>query len=313
MNKMYDFFKTLDKGYITYGSHKIRIIIDKNDKFWFNAQDITTSLDYKNKPKAVRQHVDLDDKIRLKNIKHDSDITGIQPDSIYITEAGLYSLILSSMLPDAKKFKHWVTHDVLPSIHRYGYYQTKVNCDDKITSLQREINYFKKEKTKTNFDCKKQKYPDGGTIYVVDYSTKYESIYRIGMSHNLEKRDKLYATHNFHNHKIVIFEETKCPPRFESCIKSMLKDYQYNPNGKIKKDFYLYSLEKIKTSINQCRRSINRVDQTGGSKRTVNDIYLEPYNNFMNDKINKLSSSITKLSKKSEKINAMLIKNLIVN
>lgn len=86
---------------------------------WFVGKDITSVLGYSNSSKALIDHVDEEDK--LNNVSLSS--LG-QRGGWLINESGMYSLILSSKLPSAKAFKHWVTAEVLPSIRRNGAYLT---------------------------------------------------------------------------------------------------------------------------------------------------------------------------------------------
>ena len=86
-------------------------------------------LGYSNPQKAIRDHIDEDDK-RTERIVHPQ---GGTQDTVIINESGLYSLILSSKLPTAKKFKRWVTNEVLPSIRKYGVYQVS---DDPMIALK---------------------------------------------------------------------------------------------------------------------------------------------------------------------------------
>lgn len=86
---------------------------------YFVGKDVAEVLGYKNTKDALIRHVDDDD-------KRGSQITtpsGRQTMTV-ISESGLYSLILSSKLPTAKKFKHWVTSEVLPAIRKHGAYMT---------------------------------------------------------------------------------------------------------------------------------------------------------------------------------------------
>ena len=88
-----------------------------NNEAWFVGRDIATVLGYSNPPKAVRTHVDEEDKG-----VNEMDTPGGKQKIIVINESGLYSLILNSKLPNAKKFKKWVTHEVLPQIRQTGGY-----------------------------------------------------------------------------------------------------------------------------------------------------------------------------------------------
>lgn len=86
---------------------------------YFVGKDIAEVLGYSNSRKAIADHVDSED----KGVTKCYTLGGTQQTTI-INESGLYSLILSSKLPDAKKFKHWVTHEVLPTIRKHGAYMT---------------------------------------------------------------------------------------------------------------------------------------------------------------------------------------------
>lgn len=86
---------------------------------YFVGKDLTTILGYANPSKALSDHVDEEDKLN-----NDSLSSLGQRGGWLINESGLYSLILSSKMPNAKKFKRWVTNDVLPSIRKHGVYAT---------------------------------------------------------------------------------------------------------------------------------------------------------------------------------------------
>ena len=91
---------------------------------WFVGKDVATALGYADATKAVRDHVEKEDKIM--GVQNGSpsirDNFGRIQYPTWINESGLYSLILSSKLPSAKEFKHWVTSEVLPSIRKNGAY-----------------------------------------------------------------------------------------------------------------------------------------------------------------------------------------------
>lgn len=312
MEKLYEMFGTLDLGYIVYDKKKIGIIIDNDDDLWFNGQDVLKSLKYRDLKKSLPRMVDESERKYLKDINHDDHIPGISSISIYLSEAGLYTLIIKSQLPAALEFKKWITHYVLPSIRKYGYYRISKDCDSKIKSLQDEINYLRDEKKRINEDCKKKKFPDGGIVYVIDYSTKYDAIYRIGMTGNMNKRKKIYNTHTLHNHDVVFIQDFNCPIRLESCLKYKLYDSRYFNNNRIKKDFYQCSLRRIKKHINECVSDLEHCENTDDSDiiDTDNEVdYKLNYNKFIGDVINDNRSEKIRLEKKSKK-NLKKIKNI---
>lgn len=87
---------------------------------WAAAVDVAKALGYKEPQKAIRTHVDPEDKGVSK-----MDTPGGNQEVVIINESGLYSLILSSKLPKAKAFKRWVTSEVLPTLRRTGSYSVK--------------------------------------------------------------------------------------------------------------------------------------------------------------------------------------------
>lgn len=88
---------------------------------WFVGKDVAEALGYSNTRDALDRHVEKEDKNTVVN----PDGNRGNPNMTIINESGLYSLILSSKLPGAKEFKHWITHDVIPSIRKTGAYMTQ--------------------------------------------------------------------------------------------------------------------------------------------------------------------------------------------
>lgn len=87
-----------------------------NDEPYFVGKDVASVLGYSNTPKAIRDHVDEEDKTQNESFTVNGTAL------MLINESGLYSLILKSKLPNARKFKHWVTSEVLPTIRKTGSY-----------------------------------------------------------------------------------------------------------------------------------------------------------------------------------------------
>lgn len=96
---------------------------------WMVGRDVAAALGYSNTRDALAKHVDDED----KNTVAFRDGTSGNPNQTLINESGLYSLILSSKLPSAKKFKRWVTAEVLPSIRRNGAYMTPASIESVLT------------------------------------------------------------------------------------------------------------------------------------------------------------------------------------
>lgn len=93
-------------------------IVEVNGEAWMVGKDVAEALGYSNPQKAIRDHVDDDD----KTVNESFTVNGTQ--GALINESGLYSLVLSSKLPNARKFRRWVTTEVLPTVRKHGAYMT---------------------------------------------------------------------------------------------------------------------------------------------------------------------------------------------
>ena len=103
---------------------KIRTVTINNEP-WFVSKDVATALGYSNSRDAISKHVFDDD----KGVAKCDTPSGRQEMSV-INESGLYALIFGSKLDSAKRFKHWVTSEVLPSIRRTGSYQKPMTPEE---------------------------------------------------------------------------------------------------------------------------------------------------------------------------------------
>lgn len=117
MNRELQIFKNSEFG-------QIRTTTINNEP-WFVGRDVAMALGYKNVNDAMSKHVDDEDKGVAK-----CDTLGGTQEMTVINESGVYSLILSSKLPTARKFKHWVTSEVLPAIRKHGGYLTPEKVEE---------------------------------------------------------------------------------------------------------------------------------------------------------------------------------------
>ena len=281
---MKNILETLDENYILFENTIITVIIDNSDKLWFNSGQLSKAIGYINYIKAIKQHTDHNDRKQLQHINHSTNIKQ-HPQTIYLSESGMYKLMLKSKMKKAELFSDWITNDVLPSIRKYGYYKMKKSYEGEKTELIERINYLEKQHKLMKNDLKKNKFPNGAVVYVIDYSDddkNVDGIFRLGKTDNLKKRKAIYDTHTLHKRKVIHKEITDKPLQFENCLRSMLYDYRY----KDRKDFYICNLSVIRKAFNNCIKSIKNMNQTGGG---INEIDL------LNNKINKLNKKILKM------------------
>ena len=112
--------------------------IEKDGEPWFVGKDVAVALGYKDTVNALKAHVDEEDKAGWQITTQFGN-----KKAVIINESGLYSLVLSSKLPQAKVFKHWVTAEVLPSIRRHGAYATAPTIEKIIASPEFGIALLK--------------------------------------------------------------------------------------------------------------------------------------------------------------------------
>ena len=115
--------------------------------FVISARNVAIALGYKNPNDSILRHVDIEDKVLIRNSMIDENYTGIKKlnnaGEIFINESGLYSLIFNSDLRSAKKFKKWVTSEVLPQIRRTGSYnsnQVTVIDEEKVKLIVEKLS-----------------------------------------------------------------------------------------------------------------------------------------------------------------------------
>ena len=134
-------------------------VMEKDGEFFFIGKEVAEKLGYSNTRDALVRHVDTDDKADV--VFHDGRQ---RRNMVSINESGLYSLILSSKLPQAKDFKRWVTTEVLPSIRKNGGYiknQEKMSNEEILANAVLLANHLIAEKEKIIEDLEpKAKYFD---------------------------------------------------------------------------------------------------------------------------------------------------------
>ena len=125
-----------------------------NGEPWFVGKDVAEALGYSNSSKAVFAHVSEEDRI-LKTIEADSQNGNVvKTQTAFINESGLYSLIFSSKLDSAKKFKRWVTSEVLPTIRKTGSYNKPMTEAEQIRLLAKGATelYERVDKVETKIE-----------------------------------------------------------------------------------------------------------------------------------------------------------------
>lgn len=127
-----------------YDEMPVRTITDENEETWFAAIDICNILEYQNAVDVIKKNLEDDE----KKLTYLTDRSGQARKTWIVNEFGLYSLILSSTKPEAKAFKRWITHEVLPAIRKAGKYTTEdeKNFELQLQTIAAEIQQLKHKK-----------------------------------------------------------------------------------------------------------------------------------------------------------------------
>lgn len=127
---------------------KIRTVIIGNEP-WFVGKDVAGILGYERPTKAVADRVDIED----RDVVPIQDSIGRMQNTPIINESGLYDLIFGSKLESAKRFKHWVTSEVLPAIRKNGFYDMSMSTEMKaVLMLDQKQLKMEKRLDKLEFD-----------------------------------------------------------------------------------------------------------------------------------------------------------------
>lgn len=213
-----------------YEQHEIRTI-EKDGEPWFVAKDVTNVLGYVNASKAISDHVDAEDKLNNESL-----LSLGQRGGWIVNESGLYSLILSSKLPTAKKFKRWVTSEVLPSIRKHGAYMNRQTLEQALTSpdfLIRLAQQLKAEKEK-NTALESKIAEDAPKVEFANAVAESSSLIDIGTLAKLARDENIPIGRNrlfdwLRQHKYIMDKEHKYEP-YQTWVERgifVTKEYGY--------------------------------------------------------------------------------------
>lgn len=249
-----DIYETLNNNYLDFGNKRIRVIIDNDDEAWFHFVDTATALGIK-KPDQVLKDPVLALHTKPRSLINSKRVVG-HPYTKYLSEPGLYKILGWSKKELAVKFTNWLHSKVAPALRKYGKYQFKGELESEIEGLLKKVTDLTEENEIFKNDLKKEKFPDGALLYVIEYPTKTKPAYRVGITGSLKTRDRVYRTHLLHKKKVVFAAVHECPIKLEMCVRAMLYDCRYRD----KKDFYLCPLNFIISTVKHCIKTIRTCD-----------------------------------------------------
>lgn len=226
-------------------NQQVRTVMIDNSPY-FVGKDVATILGYSNTQRSVNQHVDADDR-RGYQI---STPSGTQEATV-INESGLYSLILSSKMPQAKEFKHWVTSEVLPSIRKTGTFTVSQprlklpNYQEALRQLADQIDINEQNKPKVDYFDAQMRNPGTMTVTVIakDYGMSATTFNRLLSKLKIQYRQgkrwvlyQKYADHGYtqyepypYNGNKGIANNLKWTQKGKKFLYDLLKKYGIHP------------------------------------------------------------------------------------
>lgn len=201
---------------------------------WFVGKDLAKILGYASTANAIAKHVDDEDKGVTKMMT-----PGGNQNVVLVNESGMFSLVLSSQLPAAKKFKHWVTSEVLPAIRKTGSYQVPqtpeerlklameatIHLDERMTNVEKDVDFIKNtSEIDSNQRFKLRKARDRKSVEVC--GGKKSNFYQ-----DKNKRRKVFRQleHDFKNSFVISRYEDLSKQDFDRAINFITNWYPSYP------------------------------------------------------------------------------------
>jgi prophage antirepressor-like protein/transposase-like protein len=263
-------FVDYKKSVIQFNNKKINYFV-YNEQFYFKAKDIADILEYSDTKKGVSDHVNEEDKCNkeyftlgfkggetppfqlIENKKLVTYLEKEHPQTIFINESGLYSLIMGSKKEEAKAFKKWVTSEVLPSIRKNGAYISK-----------KLLEYDKVElKNYNNKDC----------VYILHIK---DNLYKFGKSSNIKERlsKHIHTLEYINVEKIYTLNSINEITTLENDIKEFTKISKINTTYNNGIEFFEcnleFTLDKVIEKIDNLYQTVKNNVLVSSKKETTN-------------------------------------------
>lgn len=249
MAELIDFYE----GIIKFDNVDIPIVVDNDDVIWFYAKKIMEILGYKDIRKTIRQ---LQENIKTvyEDIKEFSKYkSNIQDHTVFINEAGLYEITMKARLKTAERFRLWIFKTVIPTIRRTGRYEMSESQRVELDELNLTLDEYKKRVKVLENNQRKERYPEGGYVYIVKPVNLNDDLYKIGKTNDLNKRLSTYNTTVPDKVMVVDKLKVESPIAVEHCVKAYLYKYRYMNN----KEYYNIDPETIMKIIKYCAETID--------------------------------------------------------
>ena len=274
-----------------FNDDEIKFIFDTDDVVWFKFSNIASILEYKDRNDVLKKHVDKKYKKHIKNIKTNHNLDKQKPDTVYITESGLYKLLIKSRMKKAEQFQEWLIEDALPKLRKYGKYEVNNKMKKKLKDMNEKMKILEKTNLKLIKNMTNKKYPKGYHFYVIED----EKMFKIGYTKNLVKRLHVYNTGKANKADYAYYKKSDCAKQIEECMKALLNKYIYKAN----KEFYNCSLNTIIKEVRKCLIIENNCSKCSDIKNNINIKQIGGNNyiieTILNDITNEYNNIITNM------------------
>lgn len=244
-----------------YDHKQVYIAFGQNIEYpFFHLKQLCKMFDYKDYRDAIRKHIKKEDIFYLKDIVVNYQILykNVKGHTKFTNEPGLYDLIMKKAL----EIQYWVTHDVLPSLRKYGTYKLLESNKNEITILTNQINLINNElKTKNNriavleHNMRTPKYDKGSAIYVgrvindtLEFNVDEEVEVKIGKSKDLNVRKNVLNTTVPNKIQYIKTIYVKDKEAIETCVRNKLANYLIQAN----KDYLRCSYNILINEVANC-------------------------------------------------------------
>jgi prophage antirepressor-like protein len=230
----------------------------KTQEPYFHAKQVCQMLDYVDYHEAIRKNINKNDVFYLKNIVINYKILykNVQGNTKFINEPGLYTLILRSKKKEATKIFNWITHEVMPSIRKYGIYKLNHKLKKQIDELNNELFEAINKIKVLEHNLKKTKFPEGGMIYIIrvidntiDIDPNEILYLKFGRTKNMNERKPLYDTCTKNRVQILKTIYVDDPKNIETCVIKKLEHYRIQNKKEYFKCSYNQMIEQIQSCV----------------------------------------------------------------